>query len=572
MIKMKNTNPIHAINKISSLNDNFEYYANEHKDELKGDFIGERQITGIGVKCLKLDNDFLKWEDIDEQYLNFIDGVEITGEMEEIITFFLSQEEFLNGLNKEFQEKFGVTIQAPKSNKTEHRELILVQTGTLKNEKIYSLNQRVDRNTWEKIKGYFQYRSYNDQKYIDSYVCTENDVQTVQKILNCTIQNSTDGKEIEKIIDDFILDDDIIEKCNKEGENGKEYSHIRYEYRKLLQSENYEINHDDYHRVFLELLSILLQEGYVIKQVNTCLTWAVLLKKQNNLELNPAYTTTDNPFVAPLIYKFRATDDILSANTKAYLLAKDMLNFAKENVKCEDYEGVYSYLLFEKLEQYIQEQGYTEYTKEIGNILENAGFIIIDDPDTKKIINFVDETNGEMYLQMQGIQQENRRNFIDETICSKKQIVSGDYNNLKSENNTVICINNGERRSQTYYVKNDGEIWVCDGYTQVFEGYSEDIDIKNKGLYNFPDSNGVVIAFKTDYDEDLWSQILRFACTEIGIFKVAEITNISTKDLRNINLEYYRIISYNQFLHEQEIDEDIDFWEQEELNEMYDED
>lgn len=196
---MKNTNPIHAINKISSLYDNLEYYANEHKDELKGEFIGERQITGIGKKCLKLDNDFVNWEDIDEQYLNYIEGIDVKGEMEEIISFFLSQREFINGLNKEFQEKFGTTITVQEETKKEHRELALVQAGTVMDCRVFKLNQRVDRETWKLISKHFKYYNYYDLvgSNTGEYCCDETGIETVRKILGITAETEymTDNKE-----------------------------------------------------------------------------------------------------------------------------------------------------------------------------------------------------------------------------------------------------------------------------------------------------------------------------------------------------------------------------------------
>lgn len=191
-------------------------YAIANKEEIKGSKISEEyEITGIGKKCLKLnEGTFLSWDEIDDSLDTLVDGGELSPVMAAVLEFFLPRtndewEKHLGGRiplpselaeNEETETKETATEEntdeeEQKQSKSIGPQLCFLEVGICKQggEMGYRLNKKIDKELWYKIRPYFYYDSYNN----GGWVCPYSKAKQIEKELGLqiTIENQKEQKK-----------------------------------------------------------------------------------------------------------------------------------------------------------------------------------------------------------------------------------------------------------------------------------------------------------------------------------------------------------------------------------------
>lgn len=194
-------------------------YALHNKEELKHEKISEEyEITGIGKKCLKLNEGiFISWDEIDDSLDTLVDGEELSSVMTTVLEFFLPKtndewEKHLGGRiplpselaeNEETEEEYLTDEEADYSNNIEKKEetqnidpeLCFIEVGEDKKsgERGYRLNKKVPIHIWKHIKSYFNMDYYNNNGWVTGYT----NARKLEKELGITItiQKQREQKE-----------------------------------------------------------------------------------------------------------------------------------------------------------------------------------------------------------------------------------------------------------------------------------------------------------------------------------------------------------------------------------------
>ena len=192
------------------------HYALHNKEELKHTQItNEYEITGIGKKCLKLnEGTFISWDEIDDSLDTLVDREELSPVMTAVLEFFLPRtndewEKHLGGRiplpselaeNEETETKETATEEntdeeEQKQSKSIDPDLCFIEVGEDKKsgERGYRLNKKVPIHIWKHIKSYFNMDYYNNNGWVTGYT----NARKLEKELGITItiQKQREQKE-----------------------------------------------------------------------------------------------------------------------------------------------------------------------------------------------------------------------------------------------------------------------------------------------------------------------------------------------------------------------------------------